>query len=42
MFDIPLPTYFFTKEYPLKKSSKRIHVPDILFFIPHFLIELNV
>ena len=27
MFDIPLSIYFFTKEYPLKESNKRTHIP---------------
>ena len=29
MFDIPLPIYFFIKEYPLKlkTSNKRTHIP---------------
>ena len=27
MFDIPLPIYFFTKEYSLKTSNERKHIP---------------
>ena len=41
MFDIPLPTQFFTKKYPLKTSNKRIHIS---LFITKFvsLIELKM
>ena len=30
MFDILLPIYYFTKEHPLKTSSKRTHIPLLI------------
>ena len=30
MFDTPLPIYFFTKEYKLKTSNKRTHIPLLI------------
>ena len=41
MFDMPLPIYFFTKEYPLKTSNKRTHTS---LLIKQFvsLIELKM
>ena len=30
MFHIPLPIYFFTKEYRLKTSNKRTHIPLLI------------
>ena len=30
MLDIPLPIYFFTKEYPLKSSNKGTHIPSLI------------
>ena len=35
-----LPIYFFTKEYPLKKSNKRTHIPFLIASVLIFRIVL--